>query len=238
MLTPSTKGRWIWRVDGAPQPSIPDGWGEGVLRHLRYQALTHVWVRRDGVTRCYLVLEGCPRCRPDGCDGVCHRALFTHLVQSTLPGVTLAPAPRLVADPGEQRLVVARPVGARAAPLTTTFLDAWPAFRCVTTWSCSTARGRPLVVGARLTVSTEGPPPTPLLREAGWLVDSVATLLSRRARQSPTITAVPARASAGPALQAALCDPRQLFGLAGMADEAPGVGLAAEPVEAVAAHGA
>lgn len=202
----------LWRVEGeSPAPNTA-GWQQGLTLHLLFQALTTVVVRRDGAARHYLALPGCPHCRPDGCDRVCPRVLFAQLVRTTLPGVTLTPATRLAQREAERRLVVALPRRANARLLDAAFLGQWQEGRLVTTWSRLEAKPQPIRVGALLVVSDDGPEPAHALRDAGWRVARLASLIGKRSVQLAVPAPVRAQARAGEALLAALREPHSLWG--------------------------
>lgn len=202
----------LWRVEGTPTAPNRDEWQEGVILHLLFQSLTLIIVRREGQSRHYLSLQGCPRCRPDGCDCVCHRVLFEQLVRTTLPGVTLVPTPRLLARASERRQVLATPHRPDAQLLDAAFLAQWGEGRLVTTVSRLRATPQPITVGAQLAVGSEGPPPERALQGAGWRTLPVASLLSRRARVADVPQPVRVGTRASEALFAALRDPWVLVG--------------------------
>lgn len=202
----------LWRIEGtSPTPNL-DGWQEGLILHLLFQSLTLVIARRDGQTRRYLVLEGCPGCRADGCERICHRVLFEQLVRTTLPGVTLVPTPRLVPRESESRHVLATPHRTDAQLLDEGFLAQWTEGRLITTWSRLRASVQPVTVGAQLAVGAEGPPPAKALEDAGWRTLPLASLVSRRARAAEVPQPVRIGARAGEALFVALRDPRTWTG--------------------------
>lgn len=174
----------LWRLDGMSQEPNHAGWQQGLSLHLLFQPLTTIIARRDGLTRHYLSLEGCPHCRPDGCERMCHCMLFAQLVSTTLPGVTLTHVARLVPRATETRRAVALP-RKDARLLDTDFLAQWPEGRLVTTWSRLQAQARPVHVGALLAVSTEGPSPRQALRAHGWQIDHLAALTHRAAFKAP-----------------------------------------------------
>jgi hypothetical protein len=205
--------RILWRLDGMSQKPNREGWQQGVTLHLLFQSLTMSIVRRDGMNRRYLVLEGCPHCRFDGCDRVCHRVLFEQLVRTTLSGVALVPTRRLVASASESRHVVAVPFRADAQLLDSAFLRQWSAGRILTTWSCLRATPQPITVGALLAVSADGPPPARALQPAGWRSLPLASIVARRALRAESPQPVRVGVRAGEALLQAVRDPRILFGM-------------------------
>jgi hypothetical protein len=169
----------LWRVEGTSMEPNLAAWQQGLTLHLLFQPLTLITARRDGRMRHYLALNACPGCRLDGCDRMCHRALFEQLVRTTLPGVTLVPAPRLVASPSETRRAAATPLTARARPLDDTFLAQWDEGRLITTWSRLQASPQPVRAGALLAVGQEGPEPGRALRACGWRNRPLAALACR-----------------------------------------------------------
>lgn len=201
----------LWRIVGDGAAPTSERWQQGLTLHLCFQSLTTILVRRDHQTRHYLALAGCPACRPDGCDRVCHRALFEQLVRTALPGAALIPVARLAPLADECRHVVAVPHRADSQLLDAAFLAQWPAGRLVTTWSQLQARPQPITVGAQLTVSADGPAPARALRAAGWRVAPLASLISRRARQREVPPPVGIGARASESLFATLRDPRWLL---------------------------
>lgn len=213
----------LWRIEGMPATPNLDGWQEGLILHLLFQSLTLVIARRDGQTRRYLVLEGCPGCRADGCERICHRVLFEQLVRTTLPGVTLVPTPRLVPRESEHRHVLATPHRTDAQLLDEAFLAQWAEGRLITTWSRLRASAQPVTVGAKLAVGAAGPPPAKAFADVGWRALPLASLVSRRTRAVDMPQPVHVGARAGEALFAALRDPRIWTGSeptpAGAADE-------------------
>lgn len=202
----------LWRIEGGSTAPDVGRWREGLTLHLLFQPLTLILARREGLSRRYLALEGCPSCRPDGCDCVCHRVLFEQLVRATLPGVTLIPTPRLVPRATERRRVAAVPGGASARPLDEAFVAQWPEARLIITWSRLQAKPQPIRVGALLAVGREGPEPRQALRASGWSMSRVATLLHRAAFERAVPGAVPVGSRAGEALLHALRDPHSLTG--------------------------
>ena len=200
----------LWRLDGDVQQVRADSWQQGLTLHLLFQSLTTIVARRDGATRHYLVLNGCPDCRPDGCVRLCHRMLFAQLVRTTLPGVRLTPAPRLPARASEVRQIVAAPRRPDAELLDGAFLVQWTEGLLVSTWSRLRATPQPITVGVRLAVGKDGPDPTRALLAAGWQQRPLATLLSRRAREAPIPPPVEGGTRGSGALFAALCDPQHL----------------------------
>lgn len=204
----------LWRVEGvilAPQLAQ---WQQGLTLHLLFQPLTLIVARRDGQTRHYLALTGCPQCRPDGCDRVCHRALFEQLVRTTLPGVTLTPTPRLLPRPTETRRLLATPRNDDARPLDAAFLEQWDEGRLVTTWSRLQAKPQPIRVGALLAVAQVGPEPRKAVRSRGWSASRVQTVLRRAAFEQTIPSAAPISSRAGEPLLNALRDPQLLTGAA------------------------
>lgn len=201
---------FLWRLDGAAAELHHEGWQQGLTLHLLFQSLTTIIARRDGNTRQYLALEGCPHCRPDGCERLCHRMLFAQLVRTTLPGVTLTPAPRLPPRATETRQLIAAP-RLDAQLLDAPFLAQWSEGRLVTTWSRLQAKPQPVTVGVRLTVGADGPEPGQALGVAGWRGLPLASLVSRRARQADIPPPVLVGARASEALFAALRDPQHLL---------------------------
>lgn len=202
---------FLWRLDGAIEQPQPDAWKEGLTLHLLFQSLSTIIVRRDGQTRHYLGLQGCPRCRPDGCERMCHRMLFAQLVRTTLPGVVLSSVTRLPTRATENRQLLAVPQRPDATLLDASFLAQWSEGYLVTTWSQLRAAPRPISIGARLAVGTSGPDSTAALREAGWRPLSLATIFRLRRGQAdvPTSVQVGARASEG--LLAAIRSPYSLL---------------------------
>lgn len=204
----------LWRIDGASiEPNLAQ-WQQGLTLHLLFQPLSLIVARRDGQTRHYLALRGCPQCRADGCDRVCHRMLFEQLVRTRLPGVTLIPTPRLLPRPGETRRLLATPRHADASPLDAAFLEQWDEGRLVVTWSRLQAKPQPVSVGALLAVGPGGPDPRAALRSSGWSPSQVRTLLHRGAFTQAMPGPVPVSRRAGESLLHALRDPQLLTGAA------------------------
>jgi hypothetical protein len=201
----------LWRVEGTSAAPQSTRWQQGITLHLLFQSLTLIVARRDGCTRHYLALPGCPRCRPDGCDRVCHRVLFEQLVRTTLPGVTLVPTPRLVPRATETQRMLAVPRAA-AQPLDAAFLAQWDEGRLVTTWSGLQARTQPIRVGAMLAVGAAGPDPRRAIRAHGWSARPLHALLSRAAFTQPVPAPAPISGRAGEPLLHALRDPHLLIG--------------------------
>lgn len=201
----------LWRVEGEPTTPDREGWQQGLTLHLLFQPLTLVVARRDGQTRHYLALAGCPSCRPDGCDRVCHRTLFEQLVRTTLPGVTLTPTSRLVPRAGESRRVLASPQGPQAQLLDAAFLAQWAEGRLILTVSRLRAKPQPVQVGVLLAVSPEGINPGQALRARGWRAHPLATRLHRAAFAQPVPTALPLGGRASEDLFRALRDPSFLI---------------------------
>ena len=200
----------LWRIEGASATPDRDGWQQGIALHLQFQPLTIIRIRRDGLSRRYLALEGCPHCRPDGCDHSCPRALFAQLVRTTLPGIMLAPVTRIVPHTSETRRLAARPTH-HAQPLDTAMLAPWEAGRLITTWSRLRAAPQPITVGALLAVSADGPDPADVLQAAGWRRGALATALNRAAFQAEVSPPVRMGARAGALLVAAFGDPSWLL---------------------------
>lgn len=202
--------QFLWRLHGAPEQVNRNGWQHGLTLHLLFQSLTTVVVRRDGQTRHYLALEGCPSCRPDSCERLCHRMLFAQLVRTTLPGFVLTPTTRLPARVSETRQVLAVPQRADAKLLDAAFLAQWSEGRLVTTWLRLRAKPQPITVGARLAVGVDGPDPARALRTAGWRALPLASLISRRTRQADVPGPVTIHTRASEALFAAFRNPQHL----------------------------
>jgi hypothetical protein len=202
----------LWRVEGTSTKPQLAGWQQGLTLHLLFQPLTLIVARRDGRTRRYLALTGCPQCRPDGCDRVCHRALFEQLVRTTLPGVTLLPTSRLLPRPTETRRLLATPRGVDARPLDAAFLEQWDEGRLVVTWSRLQAKPRPIRVGALLAVGQEGPDSWQAVQARGWSASRIKTLLHRSAFDQVIPTTAPISSRAGEPLLHALRDPQLLTG--------------------------
>ena len=201
----------LWRIEGASTTPDRDGWQQGLALHLQFQPLTIIRIRRDGLSRRYLVLEGCPHCRPDGCDHACPRALFARLVHTTLPGIMLAPVTRIVPHTSEIRRLAARPTH-HAHPLDTAMLAPWEAGRLITTWSRLRAAPQPSTVGVLLAVSADGPDPARVLQAAGWRWGALATALNRAAFLAEVPPPVRMGGRAGETLVAALGDPQRIVG--------------------------
>lgn len=214
---------FLWRLEGASANPDLAAWQQGLTLHLLFQSLTTIVARRGEQTRHYLVLEGCPRCRTDGCDRVCHRVLFEQLVRTTLPGAALVPTARLVTGPGESRQVVAVPQRADARLLDATFLSQWPEGRIVATWSRLRAAPQPITAGALLAVGPDGPSPARALNAAGWRSLPLASIVARRTQLAEIPQPIRIGARAGEALLQDARDPRALFGAAPGVSEQPGV---------------
>ncbi|NTU85694.1 MAG: hypothetical protein HGA45_41225 [Chloroflexales bacterium] len=204
----------LWRIEGASVEPNLARWQQGLTLHLLFQPLSLIVARRDGQTRHYLALRGCPQCRADGCDRVCHRMLFEQLVRTSLPGVTLIPTPRLLPRPGETRRLLATPRRTDARPLDAAFLEQWDEGRLITTWSRLQAKPQPVSVGALLAVEPEGPDPRAALRSCGWAASRVRALFSRAAFAQAMPGSVPIARRAGEPLLHALRDPQLLIGAA------------------------
>lgn len=202
----------LWRVEGNASTPNREGWQHGLALHLLFQPLTTIAARRDGHTRHYVALSGCPQCRPDGCDRVCHRVLFEQLVRTTLPGITLVPTPRLLPRATETRRLLATPRTTDARPLDAAFLEQWDEGRVIVTWSRLQARPRPVHVGALLALGREGPEPGAALRALGWRGRAMAALLHRTAFEQPLPGPAPVSRRAGEALFHSLDEPRSLTG--------------------------
>lgn len=212
----------LWRVEGEPATPHLAGWQQGLTLHLLFQPLTMIVSHRDGQTRRYLALSGCPTCRPDGCNRVCHRVLFEQLVRTTLPGVRLSLVPRLVPASGETRRVMATPRGTSAQVLDAAFLEQWAEGRLIVTLSRLRARPEPVSIGVMLAVSQDGPEPGQALRGRGWVVRPLAARLHRAAFQQHMPRAVPVAGRAAEALFHAYRDPYLFTGHgAARADQAP-----------------
>jgi hypothetical protein len=205
--------RYLWRLDGSILGMHAERWASGIAIHLRYQPLTTVLVWREPQVRRYLVLDGCPRCQPGGCTSICPRSLFQQLVRTSLPGITLAPVPHLVAGASEQAPVIALPT--RTAGLfDPAFVGQWAAATLVTTWLQGGGKRPAIRIGARLTVSAAGPPLVPALRAVGWRIDPLGTWLARRQRPLLVPRAVGHDGPVSSALHDALRDPQQCLALA------------------------
>jgi hypothetical protein len=204
----------LWRVEGVATTPNHEGWQQGLTLHLLFQPLTLIVARRDGHTRRYLALTGCPQCRPDGCDRVCHRALFEQLVRTTLPGVTLVPTPRLLPRPTETRRLLATPRNDNARPLDAAFLEQWDEGRLVITWSRLQAKPQPIRVGALLAVGQAGPDPGKAVQSRVWSASRVQMLLRRAAFEQTLPSAAPISGRAGEPLLHALREPQLLTGTA------------------------
>lgn len=202
----------LWRVEGTSRSPHLAGWQQGSTLHLLFQPLTLAIARRDGQMRYYLALQGCPSCRPDGCERVCHRVLFEQLVRTTLPGVTLVPTPRLVPHASETRRLLANPRAADAHPLDAAFLAQWDEGRLITTWSRLQARPQPIRVGVVLAVGPEGPDPWHAVQARGWSASRVKTLLYRAAFEQTVPSTAPISSLGGETLLHALRDPQLLTG--------------------------
>lgn len=197
----------LWRITGMPANPILDAWHQGLTLHLLFQPITLVIARRDGQTRRYLALAGCPDCRPDGCERVCHRMLFEQLVRTTLPGVTLVPTPRLVSRASEAQRLAATPRRSDARLLDAAFLEQWAEGRLVITVSRLQARPQPVRVGALIAVGGEGPNPALALQSHGWQGSRLAALLYRKEFERALPGGVPVGSRAGEALLHALRHP-------------------------------
>ena len=220
----------LWRVEGASQSPQIAGWQQGLTLHLLFQPLTLIVARRDGHTRRYLALTGCPQCRPDGCDRVCHRALFEQLVRTTLPGVSLVPTSRLVPRPTETRRLLATPRHVDARPLDAAFLEQWDEGRLVTTWSRLQAKPQPIRVGALLAVGQGGLEPRQAVQSCGWSSSRVKTLLYRTAFEHAIPSTAPISSRAGEPLLHALRDPQFLTGNSSAAPAVPEAGTTDVPI--------
>lgn len=202
----------LWRIEGRCREPNTAAWQHGLTLHLLFQSLTAIMVRRDGVTRHYLALEGCPHCRLDGCGRVCHRVLFAQLVQTTLPGLTLTPVRQLAQRTTEARRLVAVPRRAHTRLLDADFLSPWREGHLTTTWSRLQAKPQPIMVGAALVVGAGGPDPARALMAAGWRIPRLANLNGPRATRLGAATPVKVGARAGEALFAELREPHRLWG--------------------------
>lgn len=200
----------LWRTEGELAEPNLERWQQGLMLHLLFQPLTTIIVQREGQTRHYLALAGCPSCRAEGCDRVCPRVLFEQLVRTSLPGVTLIPVTRLAPRENERHQVVTVPHRTDAQLLDATFLAQWPEGRLVTTWSRLQAKPQPITVGAQLAVANNGPAPARALQAAGWRAIPLASLISSRRRQHEVPQPVRIGTRASEALFAALRDPRHL----------------------------
>lgn len=219
----------LWRVEGTSATPQLAGWQQGLILHLLFQPLTLIVARRDGHTRHYLALTGCPQCRPDGCDRVCHRALFAQLIHTTLPGVTLVPTSRLLPRPTETRRLLAMPRGVEARPLDAAFLEQWNEGRLVVTWSRLEAKPQPIRAGALLAVGQAGPDPWLAIQARGWSASRVKTLLYRSVFDQVIPTTAPISSRAGELLLHALRDPQLLTGDRSAAPAVPDAGTTDAP---------
>lgn len=201
----------LWRLEGASEKPNLAAWQQGLTLHLLFQPLTTIVARREGQTRHYLALEGCPHCRPDGCDRLCPRMLFAQLLRTTLPGVSLVPVTRLAPRASESRHMVATPHRDDARLLNADFLARWSEGRLVTTWSRLRAKPQPITVGAQLAVGADGPAPGQALHQAGWRVIPLAGTLARRALRAEIPQPVRVGVRAGEPLLSALRDPYNLL---------------------------
>lgn len=197
----------LWRITGMPANPNLDAWHQGLTLHLLFQPITLVIARRDGQTRRYLALTGCPDCRSDGCERVCHRMLFEQLVRTTLPGVTLVPTPRLVSHASEAQRLAATPRRSDARLLDAAFLEQWTEGRLVITVSRLQARPQPIRVGALIAVGSEGPRPALALRSHGWQGSRLTALLYRKEFERTLPSGVPVGSRTGEAILHALRDP-------------------------------
>lgn len=197
----------LWRITGMPANPNLDAWHQGLTLHLLFQPITLVIARRDDQIRRYLALAGCPNCRPDGCERVCHRMLFEQLVRTTLPGVTLVPTPRLVPRASESQRLAATPRRNDARLLDAAFLRQWTEGRLVITVSRLQARPQPVRVGALIAVGGEGPRPGLALRSHGWQGSRLAALLYRKEFERTLPDRVPVGSRAGAMILHALRDP-------------------------------
>lgn len=216
----------LWRITGAPLKPNVDAWQQGLTLHLLFQPITLVVAHRNGQSRRYLALAGCPDCRPDGCERVCHRMLFEQLVRTTLHGVTLIPTPRLVPRASESLRLAATPAQSDARLLDAAFLEQWTEGRLAITVSRLQARPQPVRVGALIAVRGDGPRPASALQSYGWRGGRLAALLCRKEFERPVPAAAPVGSRAGEAILHALRDPATFVGghLAGS--------FIAEPVDA------
>jgi hypothetical protein len=222
----------LWRVEGITTTPNREGWQQGLTLHLLFQPLTLIVARRDGHTRHYLALNGCPQCRPDGCDRVCHRVLFEQLVRTTLPGVMLVPTARLVPRPTETRRLLATPRRVDARPLDAAFLEQWDEGRLIVTWSRLQAKPRPVHVGALLAVGQGGPEPRQAVQTCGWSASRVKTLLYRAVFAHEVPGTAPLASRAGEPLLHVLRDPQVLTGNRSAAPAAPETGTTDGPIRA------
>lgn len=220
----------LWRVEGTSQSPQIAGWQQGLTLHLLFQPLTLIVARRDGHTRRYLALTGCPQCRPDGCDRVCHRALFEQLIRTTLPGVALIPTPRLVPRATETRRLLATPRGVDTRPLDAAFLEQWDEGRLVITWSRLQAKPQPIRVGILLAVGQGGPDPRQAVQAGGWSASRVKTLLYRAAFEHAVPSTAPISSRAGEPLLHALRDPQLLTGNRSASPAVPEAGTTDVPI--------
>lgn len=202
----------LWRIEGVSNAPNTAGWQQGLTLHLLFQTITTVIVRRDGATRHYLALEGCPHCRSDGCDRVCPRALFAQLAQTTLRGVQLIPVRQLARRGTERRRIVAVPRRVQTRLLDADFLSQWREGHLTTTWSRLQAKPQPIRVGAALVVGAGGPDPARALMAAGWRIPRLANLSGPRAAQLGPTTPVKVGARADEVLFAELRTPHRLWG--------------------------
>lgn len=202
----------LWRIEGASDAPNTAGWQQGLSLHLLFQSLTALIIRRDGATRHYLALEGCPHCRSDGCAKVCHRVLFAQLIQTTLPGINLIAVRQLARRATETRRLVAVPGRAGARLLDAAFLEQWPEGHLVVTCSRLQARPQPVMLGAALVVGAAGPDPARALMAAGWRIPRLANVVRRRDGQLGTVTPLRAGARVDQALFAELRAPHRLWG--------------------------
>jgi hypothetical protein len=200
--------RYLWRLDGELHEPRAERWASGIAIHLRYQPLTTVLVWREKELRRYLVLDGCPRCQPAGCSGICARSLFQQLLRTSLPGLTLTPVPRIVSGAREQQPIITVPTRT-AYPLDSTFIQQWRAAMLITTWTQQGGNRSPIVVGARLSIPADGPSAAATLRATGWQRAPLATLLVRAYPSPPVPGSVAWHARASAALLATLHDPQQ-----------------------------
>jgi hypothetical protein len=219
----------LWRIDGEPASPDRERWQQGLTLHLLFQPVTLIIARRDGQTRHYLALAGCPSCRPEGCDRVCHRVLFEQLIRTALPGLTLTPTARLVPRTTERRRVIATPRNPRTAFLDAAFLAQWAEGRLITTWSRLKAHPRPVCVGVMLAVSQDGPAPEQMLRPLGWTSRPLATRLYQSAFERLLPGPVPIGLRADAALFQALRDPMVITGQVGGAATTEGHAAAQQP---------
>src|SRR6185295_5277792 len=181
--------RRLWRVerDSLAPPALAP-FDVGLRLHLEHTDLLTILVRIGDQEQAYLSAVGCDGCWQGRHRSGCSSELLRRLLVATCAQTDLALVPHGLARRPYTRVLLVLP-RRQSAPLDDLDLGRWEQARLIVHWKHGT---RGLTTAALLAVGA-GPEPIPVVRERGWRVRRLPTVLGLRLANAPIPASVVCR---------------------------------------------